>query len=140
MCNCNRKWTFWHLDFYQTVRNPKSIYIFIKPQLFTFGPELFIVGTQTIINKNWTTYAHRLQIQRFQFFLTWRILSASFLLDNLIITFIELFLVLSQWQSSTFLGATSRSSSSRTIITVSYNSPTSVSDDIPNISRHSRLE
>ena len=46
------------------------MYIFIKPQLFTFGPELFIVGTQTIINKNWTTYAHRLQIQRFQFFLT----------------------------------------------------------------------
>ena len=46
------------------------MYTFIKPQLFTFGPELFIVGTQTIINKNWTTYAHRLQIQRFQFFLT----------------------------------------------------------------------
>ena len=46
------------------------MYIFIKPQLYTFGLELFIVGTQTIINKNWTTYAHRLQIQRFQFFLT----------------------------------------------------------------------
>ena len=44
------------------------MYIPIKPQLFTFGSELFIVGTQTIINKNCTTCAHRLQIQRFQFF------------------------------------------------------------------------
>ena len=34
------------------------MYIFIFLQLFTFGPELFIVGTQTIVNKNWTNYAH----------------------------------------------------------------------------------
>ena len=46
------------------------MYIPIKPQLLTFGSQLFIVGTQTISNKNWTTYAHRLQVQRFQFFLT----------------------------------------------------------------------
>ena len=46
------------------------MYIFIIPQVFTFGPELFVVGTQTIVNKNWTSYALRLQIQRFQFFLT----------------------------------------------------------------------
>ena len=45
------------------------MYIFINPELFTFGPELFTVGTRTIVNKNWTTYAHRHQIQRFQFFL-----------------------------------------------------------------------
>ena len=44
------------------------MYIFIKPQLFTFGPERFIVGTQTIVYKNWTNYAHRLQIQLFQNF------------------------------------------------------------------------
>ena len=41
------------------------MYIFIIPQVFTFGPELFIVGTQTWVNKNWTTYTHPLQIQRF---------------------------------------------------------------------------
>ena len=44
------------------------MYILIKPQLFTFGREFFIAGTQTIIIKNWTTYAHRLQVQRFRFF------------------------------------------------------------------------
>ena len=46
------------------------MYIFVIPQLFTFDSELFIVGTQSIVNKSWTTYGHRLQIQRFQFFLT----------------------------------------------------------------------
>ena len=43
------------------------MYIFINSRLFIFGAELFIVGTQAIVNKNWTTSAHRLQIQRFQF-------------------------------------------------------------------------
>ena len=79
------------------------VYIFVKPQLLTFDPELFTVGTQIIVNTNWTNYAHRLQIQRFQFFwffLTLCFLSASFLFDNLITTFLQLFLVLSQWQSS----------------------------------------
>ena len=44
------------------------MYIFIKPQLLKFGPELLVVGAQTIINKNWTAYAQRRQIQQFQFF------------------------------------------------------------------------
>ena len=43
--------------------------IFINPQLFAFVPELFIVGIQSIVDKNWTTYAHRFQIQRIQTFL-----------------------------------------------------------------------
>ena len=46
------------------------MYIFIMLQLFTFDPELFTVGTQTIVSKNWTTSAHRLQVKRFQIFLT----------------------------------------------------------------------
>ena len=109
------------------------------PQLFIFGPELFIVGKQTIVNKDWTTYVHRLQIQRFQFFLTWRVLSASFLLDHLIVIFLELLLVLNQWKPSTFLRSTSTSSYSKTFSTVSLNLSASVSDGIPNISGHSRL-
>ena len=51
---------------YQTARNPKSMYIFIILQLFTFDPELFVLATQTIVNKNWTTY--QLQSQQSQFF------------------------------------------------------------------------
>ena len=127
MCDCNWRWTFWHLDFDQTVRKPKSMYTFMIPLPFTFRQWLFIIGTQTIIHKNWTTYAHRLQIHWFHFFLTWYILSASFLFNNLIITFLELFLVLSQWQSSTFLGSASTSSYSKTFSTVTSNSPVSVS-------------
>ena len=42
------------------------MYIFIIPQLFTFDPELFVLATQTIVNKNWTTY--QLQSQQSQFF------------------------------------------------------------------------
>ena len=34
------------------------MYIFVKPQFLAFGPELFKVGTQTMVNKDWTTYAH----------------------------------------------------------------------------------
>ena len=41
-----------NLDFYQIVGNPKSMYILTMPQLFTFFPELFVVGTQSILNKN----------------------------------------------------------------------------------------
>ena len=51
--DCSWKWTFWYLDFYQTVRNPKSMHVVIILQVFTFSPEFFIVGTQTIVNKNW---------------------------------------------------------------------------------------
>ena len=34
------------------------MYIFVKPQFLAFGPELFIVGTQTMVKKDGTTYAH----------------------------------------------------------------------------------
>ena len=40
------------LDFYQIVGNPKSMYILTMPQLFIFFPEFFVVGTQSILNKN----------------------------------------------------------------------------------------
>ena len=62
----NRRFNIYHWS-YQTARNPKSMYIFIIPQLFTFDPELFVLATQTIVNKNWTTY--QLQSQQSQIFL-----------------------------------------------------------------------
>ena len=93
--------------------------IFIKPyetqnpcinlllhNFFTFGPTFFIADTQTIVNRNRTTYARRLQIQRFLIFfffffnlthlvgiLFWGQFQGNFL-DNLILTFLELFRVL----------------------------------------------
>ena len=140
MCDCNWKWTSWYLDFYQTVWNLKSMYIFIITQLFTFGSKSLIVGTQTIVNKNWTTYSHRLEIQRFKFSLNLTFLPAHFLFDNLIITFWKLFLVLRRWQSSIFLGSTYTSSFCKTFKTAFCNLPASVSDDILDISKHLRLE
>ena len=54
------------------------MYTFIMPQLFTFGPEFFVVGTQTIVKP-------MLNDSKFND------LSGSFLFDNLIIIFLELF-------------------------------------------------
>lgn len=135
-----KKWVLLNKHFYQTVRNLKSMYIFIIPQLFTFGSKPFIVGTQTIVNKNWTTYSHRLQIQRFKFFLNLTFLPAPFLFDNLIMTFWKLFLVLRRWLSSTFLGSTYTSSFCKTFKTAFCDLSASVSDDILDISKHLRLE